>query len=60
MNKNSDNITSTEIESAIFNAGGRFTAAQVTKALDPKQPEALRKRVERFISADEEIFHNSK
>ncbi len=60
MNKNSDNITSTEIESAILNAGGRFTAAQVTKALDPKQPEALRKRVERFISADEEIFHNSK
>ena len=60
MNKDSCNITSTEIENAIAGAGGKFTAAQVVKALDPKQPESLRKRVERFISSDDEIFHNSK
>ena len=60
MSKNSDNITVTEIENAIFNAGGKFTAASVVKSLDPKQPESLRKRVERFISSDDEIFHNSK
>ena len=58
MNKKVENITSTEIENAIMQAGDSFSAAQVVKMLGAGESEDLRRRVERFISADDEIFHD--
>ncbi|MBO7328537.1 MAG: hypothetical protein J6W00_07185 [Lentisphaeria bacterium] len=60
MNKQNDNITSTEIENAIIQAGDSFSAAQVVDSLASADTESLRKRVERFIAADEEIFYDEK
>ncbi len=62
MNKKVDNITSTEIENAIIKAGESFSASQVVESLASgnTDTESLRKRVERFIAADDEIFYDEK
>ncbi|MBR7121685.1 MAG: hypothetical protein IKC94_05540 [Lentisphaeria bacterium] len=59
MNKEkSDNINSVDIENAIAAAGENFSVDSVVKALDPADVDALRRRVERAVNSDENLFYD--
>lgn len=60
MSKKFDNISSSSIENAIIQAGEKFTLRALTDAFAPEDREALTKRLERFISSDDNLFHDEK
>lgn len=58
MSKDTAYINSCDIENAIADAGESFSADAVIRTLAPKDPEALKSRVERFIAGDPKLFHD--
>lgn len=54
-----DNISGIDIEKSIAAAGEKFTADDIVKGFSAADPEALRRRVERFIASDDTLFHNA-
>ena len=53
-------LTSAQIEAAIAGAGDSFTLASLAKTLGSPRSDVLRRRLERFIEADSNFFHDSK
>lgn len=55
-----ENITIQEIDRALVEAGDKFTAAGVVKALTGGKSAPLRSRVERAIAGDDKYFYDDK
>lgn len=53
-------LTSAQIEAAIAGAGDSFTLASLAKTLGSPRSDVLRRRLERFIEADNSFFYDRK